>query len=205
MPSTGDKITQANFSTTYQKYSDEFAGTSRGYYIRAESWGMYCLVHSKFLDDWHGTVRIDRWNGSGFTEVYSKYIQDSSSNDTVAVKMNASTLNVSGDGNYTINTADVPNLWRVRFDRDKWNGSVTVDFYIGTIGTASSALYNDKLKGGKIYSNGTLAQSRCGLWVYGNGWASNNQEVLDYFASNKGTKAYASYDRYFVGALRSDW
>ena len=206
MPSLGDLITKSNFSTSYQKYSETFAGTDRGYYVMAESWGMYCLVHSKFLDDWHGTCYIDRWNGSGWSNVHSKYIQDTSSNDSVAVKINADSLSISGKSNYSKNTAGVPNLWRIRFDRDgSWGGSVTTDFYIGSVGTASSDLYNNKLKGHKIYSNGTIGKSQCGLWTYGNGWAGNDQDVLNYFASNKGTKAYAAYDRYFVGALRSDW
>lgn len=205
MPSTGDKILHSNFSTNYLSYSNDFSGTSQGYYVRAESWGMYCLVHSKFLDDWHGTFHLDRWNGSGFTDVYSTYIQDTSRNDSVAIKINANSLNISGACQYIRSNVVIPNLWRIRFDRDKWNGRVTVTFYIGSIGTASSDLYNTYLKDNKIYSNGTIGKSQCGLWSYGNGWAGSNQDVVRYFASNKGTKAYASYDHYFTGALRSGW
>lgn len=205
MPSTGDKIIHGNFSTNYLSYSNSFSGSSQGYYVRGESFGLRAEVNSKFLDDWHGTFYLERWDGSGFTNVFSTYMQDTNARKSVAVKINANSLNLSAASYYFKTSDTIPNLWRIRFDHEKWNGSVSVTIYIGSIGNASSTLYDDYLKNNLIYSNGTINKSQCGLWSYGAGWAGNNQDVIRYFASNKGTKAYASYDHYFTGALRSGW
>lgn len=205
MPSTGDKITHGNFSTNYLSYSNSFSGSNQGYYVRSESWGMRAQVNSKFIDDWHGTCYVERWDGSGWTSIYSTYMQDTNSSKSVAVKINANSLNISGSNGYYRTADAIPNLWRIRFVREKWNGSVSVTFYIGSCGTCSSTLYDTYLKNNFFYSNGTLNKDQCGLWTYGNGWAGSDQDVLRYFASNKGTKAYASYDHYFTGALRTGW
>lgn len=207
MPSTGDRIRQSSFSTSFASYSNTFYATNQGYYVRSESWGMRAQVNSAFLNDWHGTCYVERWDGSGWTQIYSTYMQDTSARKSVGVKINANSLNISA-ASYYFRTADaIPNLWRIRFSREKWGGNkgVGVTFYIGSVGTCSGTLYDTYLKNRKIYSNGTIGKSQCGLWTYGNGWAGSNQDVLNYFASNKGTKIYASYDRYCTGAIRTGW
>lgn len=205
MPSTGDKITHSNFSTNYASYSNTFYASSQGYYVRGESWGMRAEVNSAFLNDWHGSCYLEYWNGSGWTQVFSTYMQDTNARKSVAIKINANSLNISGSSYYYRTDDVVQNLWRIRFVHEKWGGNngVGVTFYIGSIGTASSTLYDNYLKNKLIYSNGTLDNSQCGLWSYGNGWAGSDQDVLRYFASNKGTKIYASYDKYCTGALRT--
>lgn len=200
---SGDKISRSYFPTSYQSYSFTFYKESQYYYIRSESWAVRAEVPSAFLADWHGSIKVARWTGSGWDTVFDQYMQDTNSNKSAYAKINADSLSLSAILTYSTNT-ETHNLWRVFFDHDQWGSTngLDVTFYIGSCGTISSTMYNNNLKGKYFYSNGTIGQTRCGLLASGSS-SKTNTEVLSYFSSQKGTKIYAAYDRYIVGELRT--
>ena len=200
---SGDSISYSNFPTSYQSYSFRFYKTSQYYYIRAESFGLRAEVPSAFLADWHGSLKLARWTGSGWEQVYSKYMQDTNANKSAYCKVNASSLNLSAASNYTTNS-ETHNLWRVYFEHDQWGSTngLTVTFYIGSCGTMGQTNYNNSLLGEKIYSNGTIGTDYCGLLASGSS-SKTDSYVLSYFSSNTGVKIYNSYARYAVGAIRT--
>lgn len=212
MASSGQYINRSNISSTFQSYTKTFYNTDQGFYVRADSWGMLATVNSAFLNDWHGDCEICHWDEYGWSRDFINYMQDTNSRKTSGAIVNAPNLPVSSSNLFHVNYPEGPeyslrNLWRIRFIHDQWGGNygLTVTFYIGSANTCPSGLYNDYLYHNYIYSNGTVGQSQCGLWSYGNGWASNDQEVLNYFASNRGTKIFAQYDRHCVSALRQTY
>lgn len=201
MATAGQLITNGNFSSSWTSYSKTIYKTSQYYYIFAESWGFRASAEAAFLADWHGYLRVSYWNGSGWSEVYSHYMQDTSSNKVGTVKINASGLSLSGNFNY--HTTSNHNLWRVVLAHEKWgakNGNPHT-IYIGNCGTCGSSHYNSYLKGKPIYSNGTIGKSKCGVLDNGSSAASDST-VLSYFASQKGTLISASYEQYIIGARR---
>jgi len=200
----GAQISYNGFPNTFQNYSFTFYKESQYYYIRAESFGLRAEVPSAFLADWHGTLRLSRWLGafSGWDEVYSTYMQDTNARKTAYCKINADGLSLSAAAHMSISD-ETHNLWRVFFAHDQWGSTngLNVTFYIGNCRTMGQSNYDNNVKGTKIYSNGTIGQSYCGILASGSS-SKTSTEVLSYFTSNKGTRIDEGYSRYAVGALR---
>lgn len=198
----GAKISYNGFPNTFQNYPFTFYKESQYYYIRAESWAVRAEVPSAFLADWHGSIRVARWTGSGWDTVFDQYMQDTNARKTAYCKINADGLSLSAAMTYS-NGSETHNLWRIFFDHDQWGSTngLNVTFYIGNCRTMGQSNYDNNVKGTKIYSNGTIGQSYCGILASGSS-SKTSTEVLSYFTSNKGTRIDEGYSRYAVGALR---
>ena len=204
MATSGTVINHSNLDNNFQTtYSFKFYKESQYYYVRAESWAVRAEVPSAFLADWHGSIKVARWTGSGWDTVFDQYMQDTNARKSAYCKINADGLSLSAAMTYS-NGSETHNLWRIFFDHDQWGSTngLDVTFYIGSCGTISSTLYDANLKNRYIYSNGTIGKTYCGLLASGSS-ATSDASVISYFASNKGTKIYGSYARYCVGAIRT--
>ncbi len=204
MASSGNKISYPNFDAGLISYSRRFYAENDYTYVFAESWGVTVESRSAFLNDWHGTIYIDKWIGNGWSNVWSHYLQDTSSNKKISFCNNFKYPDYELPASASHREGMSANLWRIRSLREKWGGNYGADriVYIGSCNTMAENTYNSRLKYNKIYSNGTIGKNLCGVLEGGNSPLSDSF-VLSYFASNKGTKAYGSYSRYFIGALRT--
>lgn len=203
MASVGSLMAQSFFEDSFESHSFTFYKESQYYYVHAESWAVRAEVPSAFLADWHGSIRVARWTGSGWDTVFDQYMQDTNARKSAYCKINADGLSLSAAMTYS-NGSETHNLWRIFFDHDQWGSTngLDVTIHIGSCRTMGSSLYDSLLKSNLIRSNGTIGKTYCGLLASGSS-ATSDSDVLSYFASNKGTVAYGAYSRYFSGAIRT--